>query len=285
MNPTQERTVNLPKKCSDCRFYCGSVVEDSTPYKVSLGCNILLHLGEYVPAKIAKDEPPLNCPLAMCMRFRTLCEQCFVEDYGAESEFEELSIRLPVFYNKNVGLTLDYLGGRLGKHPAIEAWLENKALFGRKPDTGDWCEVNLRTGEVVNARHQHNLIKDVEARMALAKKPKTKVEPKYELQVHQSLSPRRAEIWKEGSIVQWFDLKGDRNEIYCGGDGDLFAVGEGQPLVTAVSARLLFDVVSRDGKIIRYIDYQEGFRPMLVPELKPTTEERLDTIEKHLGLK
>lgn len=161
---------HLPKKCGDCRFYQGERFLMNAPNEKAHGCEILLYLGHAVPASSVKDEAPLDCPLANQLRFKTLCKECMVEDYNAASEFDQYSIRLPLFYNNNVALTLDYLGGWIEKNHTVEKHLENNRLFGRKPDTGYYLTVNLKTGETTDVGHQYDPIKDQEARMEWARK-------------------------------------------------------------------------------------------------------------------
>ena len=276
--------TKVPKKCSECAF---RLVNGDD----SLSCEILYSMSEPTGNVGINDEPPINCPLATYKRFRTLCEQCIVEDYNADSGFDEYSIRLPMFYNNNVALTLDYLGGDLGRNPTIESWLESKALFGRKPDDGYYSRVNLETGEVVDVGHQHNPIKDMEARKALAreKRRKIKVETKYRLQVNQISAPKRVEIWQGDLILRWFDLENGRSGIYVDDDGDVFLVGKGAPLVTAASGRLLFHVEVVGGKVWSYTDFQPPYGKVSTytehePKPKPTLEDRVAALEKHLGL-
>jgi hypothetical protein len=265
--------IHLPKKCGDCRFYHGERHLMSDPNRAVHGCEIMLYLGQHIPAHLVKDEAPLDCPLANQFRFKTLCKECMIEDYNSASELEDYSVQLPLFYNGNVALTLDYLGGRIEKNPTVEKYLENKNLFGRKPDTGYYRTVNLKTGETTDVGHQYDPIKDQEARMTWARE-----KAQYTLRAENSFYTNKVEVWQNGTIKQVFFLP-DGVTVLCVSQvtgriqitkGDTEEHKEWKPL---------FEVIVGRGRVVSWTDFQ------IVKGPKPTLESRVEAIEQYLSLK
>lgn len=80
--------------------------------------------------------------------------------------------------------------------------------------------------------------------------------PRYTLVCDNTINADRVEVFRDGVFLREFTLNNGRNEVYADETGDVFFVGVGAPLVTALSARLLFEALVVDRKIWCYTDFQ-----------------------------